>query len=169
MRVLRISLRSRVLVGDGSGARWADIVALTAAQDGTCEVVTVRTFSSMSIPTSASSTPLTVVGASRPGVWGSVTRKMPSRLSSVSSPCWSRLAKSHKLTLKPVKAICASPLISWETYSSLELSYHCELEGVMIRLHLLYMITGDPHAPLRDTRAVYTPRGDTHAPDKKPP
>jgi hypothetical protein len=51
----------------------------------------------------------------------------------------------------------------------LELSYRCELEGVMIRLHPIYMITGDPHAPLRATRAVYTPRGDTHAPDMKPP
>jgi hypothetical protein len=62
-----------------------------------------------------------------------------------------------------------SPFISWETYFRLELSYHCELEGVMIRLHPIYMITGDPHAPLRATRAVYTPRGDTHAPDMKPP
>ena len=55
-----------------------------------------------------------------------------------------------------------------KTYSRLELSYHCELEGVMIRLHPLYMITGDPHAPLRATRAVYTPRGDTRAPDMRP-
>ena len=29
----------------------------------------------------------------------------------------------------------------------------------VIRLHPIYMITGDPHAPLRATRAVYTPRG----------
>jgi hypothetical protein len=29
----------------------------------------------------------------------------------------------------------------------------------MIRLHPIYMITGDPHALLRATRAVYTPRG----------
>ena len=40
---------------------------------------------------------------------------------------------------------------------------------LLIRLHPIYMITGDPHAPLRATRAVYTPRGDTHAPDMKPP
>jgi hypothetical protein len=39
----------------------------------------------------------------------------------------------------------------------------------VIRLHPIYMITGDPHSPLRATRAVYTPRGDTHAPDMKPP
>jgi hypothetical protein len=39
----------------------------------------------------------------------------------------------------------------------------------LIRLHPIYMITGDPYAPLRTTRAVYTPRGDTHAPDMKPP
>ena len=30
---------------------------------------------------------------------------------------------------------------------------------VLIRLHPIYMITGDPHALLRATRAVYTPRG----------
>ena len=42
--------------------------------------------------------------------------------------------------------------------------------NIVIRLHPIYMITGDPHAPLRATRAVlYTPRGDTHAPDMKPP
>ena len=31
-----------------------------------------------------------------------------------------------------------SPFIGWKTYSRLELSYHCELEGVMIRLKPLH-------------------------------
>ena len=47
MRVVRMMLRSRVLVGDGSGARCANMAALTAEQDVTCEVVTSRTPSSM--------------------------------------------------------------------------------------------------------------------------
>jgi hypothetical protein len=39
----------------------------------------------------------------------------------------------------------------------------------VIRLHPLYTIPGDPHVPPRATRALYTSRGDTHAPDMKPP
>ena len=52
---------------------------------------------------------------------------------------------------------CPGPLLMFPPRSS------------VIRLHPIYMITGDPHALLRATRAVYTPRGDTHAPDMKPP
>ena len=40
---------------------------------------------------------------------------------------------------------------------------------LLIRLHPLYTIPGDHHVPPRATRAVYTSRGDTHAPDMKPP
>jgi hypothetical protein len=43
------------------------------------------------------------------------------------------------------------------------------LHRTLIRLHPLYTIPGDPHVPPRATRALYTSRGDTHAPDMKPP
>ena len=58
-----------------------------------------------------------------------------------------------------------NPCTSWKTYSD-ELSYYCELEGVMIRLDPLHIpatvdVARRPY-PLGVILAIYTPRCDTH-------
>ena len=94
--VERMTLRSRVRVGDGIGARCACEAALTATQDSAYDVMVSRTLPLMPRDSRVSTMVGIVRFASRPMVGGRVMRRMPSRLSSVSSPCWSRAVKSSK-------------------------------------------------------------------------
>ena len=94
--VERMTLRSRVRVGDGIGARCACEAALTATQDSACDVMVSRTLPLMPRNSRVSTMTGIMRVASRPMVRGMVMRRMPSRLSSVSSPCWSREVKSSK-------------------------------------------------------------------------